>query len=342
MILEETLLFYKDEEADAFVKFLRTRNCRAQKYVESMIFEEDMISGTIGNMTGFARDIIGLESNVTPPVTDSATGLDALIQELSLDEGGREHQEQLYGRMVSNLMEIRDHVGDIMSRFNPGDIIGSVNHLDQLKKKFSVYDEASDSDAPEDEDTIIKDFTHELFLNECQNILKKNLVAEATPDGLRLIKKIEPDDLIIERRLWNLQDLTPERQKKFPVTQRHLIYYDTAIRLVIDLRVHFTFEPDEIEDAIEHLEVDDKVANTMIMNMFRKNLVVDKVMKTIKTADRISLAELIDILDDFSNDSTDEGFELNGYCSPAFVTGIINDLKKVGLLEGNDRKIRVR
>ena len=75
-------------------------------------------------------------------------------------------------------------------------------------------------------------------------------------------------------------------------------------------------------------------------NMVLKGLAIECVLGAIETAGRISLQDLTRNLKNVTPDSINEEHRVVGHFSPEFINGIINDLRKIGAVEGNDRKLR--
>jgi len=58
MVLEETLLFDSSEGADAFIKYLRKKGCKAHKDTVASFLEDEELEGTIDNLIAFLNFLV--------------------------------------------------------------------------------------------------------------------------------------------------------------------------------------------------------------------------------------------------------------------------------------------
>jgi hypothetical protein len=334
MVLEEALLFYDEDDADIFIKFLRDKNCRVQKMTESSVFEETVMSGTIGNLISVIDK--AMEWKIPKTHQSPAEG-----EEPPADPGGPAPPDRenaimiLHAKMLANLKSIRDHIDGIMARSNPGDIIWSNEDLNRMKVNVSACLEDGS------EDDLVGKLSHDIFIHDCLQIMENNSVVETRPEGISLIKKIDPNDLTIERRAWEPDEIDHETFKKYHIALTHTIYYETATRVIIDPRIHFTCNPKDVEKVLDDLEADDDSAADLIRNLNLKSLAIDSIMNVIETAGRIALPDLIREMDSVTRNEVMDDIRLVLNSSSPFISGIVNDLRKIGVIEGNDRKIRV-
>jgi hypothetical protein len=336
MVLEETLLFYKESDADTFIKFLREKNCRALKAVESTVNEETVMRGTIGNLIGVIENarIWQNPETLQSPVQDETTDTNAGKE--YFPAGNHTDFAVANARMLSNLQLRRDYLAGIMERYNPGDIIYTPDYLDRIKESLKTGVEG----CPDDE--LEKMVTQTILIYDCVSILENNGVVDTRPDGMALLKKVDPGDLIVKRRAWDPDEVGRETLKKFDITLIHNLYYDTAIHVTIDPRIHFTCSLKEVETVLEDFEVDDDSAEQLLDDLYLKGPVIDQVIHLIETAGKISLPDLIREMESAALKEADTDYQIVLNATPAFVSGMVNDLRKIGVIEGNDRKIRMR
>jgi hypothetical protein len=151
MVLEESLLFYQENDADTFIRFLREKNCRALKLVESNVNEETVMNGTIGNLIRVIENAMIWQKpepsqspvKEEPPAPEPA--------EISAPPGKRADFATTHARMLSHLKFSRDHIGGIMERFNPGDVVYSPDHLERIKENLKGGAE----EVPDDEYSLM-------------------------------------------------------------------------------------------------------------------------------------------------------------------------------------------
>jgi hypothetical protein len=334
MVLEETLVFDEENDADIFIRFLREKNCRAQKKNESSIFEETEMVGTTGNLIRL------IETKIESEVQEGEK--DPIEREVSIPDPGKSAYPadrkvsfaESNAKMLASLKSIRDYAGDIMTRFNCGDIIFTDEDLKRSKEQIRAGFEDDPGDALKE---ILRD---EFQLQSNLLTLEDNGVVETRPEGICLIKKIDPNDLLVERRPWGTDEVDRETLKQYGIALKLHIDFQTATRVIIDPRIHFTCKSKEVKEILENLEADEFSEEELERNLSLKGLAIDSILTAIETAGRISLADLIRNLKEVVPDMIDDEYQVAEHFSPEFITGITNDLRKIGAIEGNDRKMR--
>ena len=335
MVLEESLLFYREKDADTFIKFLREKNYRAQKSVESNIHEETVMHGTLANLILVIENamIWRIPEHPELPVREEPPA--PMPGEISSPSDKRANFAVSNARMLSNLQFCRDYLTSIMERFNPGEVVYTPDHLDNIKESLKAgAEERSD-------DELDRMLTQSIRIYDCVSILEDNAVVESRSEGMVLLKKVDPDDLTVERRAWNPDEIDGETLKKFDITLAHNIYYDTATRVTIDPGIHFNCVLKDVETVLEELEVDDDSAEKLLDNLYIKAPALDRVLNLIETSGKISLPDLVREMESATLDEAGAKIRIVLNSSPEFVSSMVNDLRKLGIVEGNDRKIRV-
>jgi hypothetical protein len=335
MVLEESLLFYQEKDADTFIRFLREKNCRALKSAESTVNEETVMNGTIGNLIRVIENAGTWQKPKSPqsPVQKEPPAPEP--GEIYAPSAKRADFAATHARMLSHLQFSRDHIAGIMERFNPGEVVYSPDHLERIKESLKTGAE----EVPDDE--LEELVTRTVLTYDCVSILEDNAVVETQPEGMVLLRKVDPCDLTVERRAWDLDEIDGETLKKSGIILTHLIDYDTATRVTIDPRIHFNCVLKDVETALEDLEVDDDSAEKLLDDLYLKAPALDRVLNLIETAGKISLPDLVRKMESATLDEAGTDIRIVLNSSPEYISSMVNDLRKIGILEGNDRKIRV-
>jgi len=166
-------------------------------------------------------------------------------------------------------------------------------------------------------------------------------IVKTETEGIRLIKKIDPDELPLQRNLVSPDEYDENTLKAKNLTMHNLFYFETETRLLIDPRIHIALEPEEVEEALTDLEVDEESLDRLMVNMETKQIAINCIIEAVSRSGRISLPDLIKKVDAVLVPLKDSESPLTAYISPSYTTSIVNDLRKLGLIEGNDRKLRV-
>jgi len=335
MVLEESLLFYQENDADTFLRFLREKNCRALKSVESTVNEETVMNGTIGNLIRVIENarIWQKPEPAQSPVKEETPATEP--GEISAFSGKRADFASTQARMLSHLQFSRDHIAGIMERYCVGDVVYSPDHLERIKESLITGAE----EVPEDK--LEELVTQSVLTYDCVSILEDNAVVETRPEGMVLLRKVDPCDLTVERRAWDQDEIDIETLRKFDITLTHHICYDTATRVTIDPRIHFNCVLKDVETILDDLEVDDDSAEKLLDDLYLKAPALDRVLNLIETAGKISLPDLVRDMASATLEEVDSDIRIVLNSSPEYIISMVNDLRKLGILEGNDRKIRV-
>ncbi|MDO9324371.1 MAG: hypothetical protein Q7T80_05355 [Methanoregula sp.] len=317
------------------MKFLREKNCRAIKSVESEVNEETVMNGTIGNLIRVIENVLDRQRPESSKslVAEESHALEA--ETISFLPGNCEDLAVAHARMLSNLQSSRDNIAGIMGRFNVGDVVYTSDYLDRMKASLKSGME----DVPEDD--LEKMVTQTILTFDCISILEDNAVLEARSEGMVLLKKVDAGDLIVERRAWGPDEIDEATLKNFAITLTHNIHYGTTTLVTIDPRIHFNCVFDDVEPILEELEVDSDSAERLLDNLSLKGPVIDRVHNIIETAGKMSLDELVHEMKSATIKQEEADIRVVLISSPEFINSLINDLRKLGIVEGNDRKIRV-
>ena len=326
MVLEETLLIHNEEDADEFISFLRENHCRAQKITDSFFFNETLVTGPIKGVIRFYEKATLNASTAGESPEKSARVLDLPV--------------------LQNLKSIRDLVRDLMSRFSPGEIIYTTAEYEQHKMN-TISDVVERLKSAKDDNPSISGIDEfRKMIAERSPVMETVIAMEDAgwvtiePDGIRLVQKNDPEELPTERRVLDADAVDRDALKEFNLTLHDHIYYGTEIRLVIDPRIHVTCTVDEVDEALDELEVDKDSVDTLLSNLNNKSVAINSVLNAISKAGKCSIEDLIEKMDDVPLEIEDSTDKISAHFSHEYITSLVNDLRKIGLIEGNDRKLR--
>jgi hypothetical protein len=326
MVLEETLVFHNEEDADEFISFLRENHCRAQKLIDSYFFNETLVTGPIkGVIQFYEREVLNASATGETPEKS------AVLSNLPV---------------LQSLKSIRDLVRDLMSRCRPGEIIYTTEEYEKYKSK-TILDVVERMKSAISANPQISPIDAIGKMGADTNPVLVTVIAmegagwvTTDPDGIRLVQKNDPDELPTERRVMDPDMIDQDALKEFNLTLHEYIYYRTKIRLVIDPRIHIACSAEDVDDALEDMDVDDDSAETLLDNMNNKNVAINSLLSAISEADKCSIENLIAKMKDVPLETPDSENLLTAHFSPEYITSIVNDLRKIGAIEGNDRKLR--
>ncbi len=327
MVLEETLEFNREEDADLFISFLREKHCRAQKTSGSTFFTETLLYGSI-------KDVIRFYENEQVPETA---------------RGASQKTSAFFSNkpVIASLTNIRNLVRDLMNRFRPGDIIYTTEEYEKCKIESITDVSARLGDfLAENPDLSPLEAIAKMGSEKnpvMMTVLEMDGAGWVTiePEGVRLVKTADPDELPVERRVDDPDALDMDAVKELNLTLHEHLYFSTTTRLAIDPRIHLACRAADVEHQLEDKDVDDDSMETLLHNMNHKNIVVRIITNAISDAGRCSIESLIEKVRDADVGGMDPKIEITAHFSPEYITSLVNDLRKLGEIEGNDRKLRV-
>lgn len=345
MVLEESLLFYEEADADRFIQFLRQNNCRAQKATSCSVVEETLLKGTIGNQIQLAEK---LQKSIRQEGSLVAGGETGAVHDHDCIPPVKETRgvsSTVYTQMIENLTFIRNYTGDIMNRYEPGNIVCTLEEIERVKASFFSYFNENNARESEGDDDASGDFLretmmHDISLMDCWRTMEDNGIAEITQEGLRLTQKIDPNDLVIMRGAWHPNAIDKKVLQEQNVVMEHHLHYETGARVFIDPKIHLLFDPEDVDSFLNNCEVDEEDIETLVKNMYLKKNAIKCVLDVVTEKRRITLSDLTNELRTVASIPEDGKLQVVMNFSPEFVAAIVNDMRKIGLIEGNDRKIR--
>jgi len=327
MVLEETLEFNREEDADLFISFLREKHCRAQKTSGSNFITETLLYGSI-------KDVIRFYENEQVPETARGAS-----QKMSAFFSNKP--------VIASLKNIRDLVRDLMSGFQPGDIIYTTEEYEKCKietikdvtSRLGDYLAAHPDLSPLEAIAKMGSEKNPVMMTVVEMESAGWVTIE--PEGIRLVKTAVPDELPVERRVDDPDALDMDALKDLNLTLHEHLYFSTTTRLAIDPRIHLACRADDVEHQLEDMDVDDDSVETLLHNMNHKIIAVRIITNAISDAGRCSIESLIEKVRDADVGGMDPKIEITAHLSPEYITSLVNDLRKLGEIEGNDRKLRV-
>lgn len=343
MVLEESLLFIDDADADQFIKFLRGKDCRAQKRHEGHVVEDILMRGSVGTMIAMLEGEIAADPEFycRSPDHDEHLLFRTLMGQLEKEEMTNDVMLPL---MLKNAKQTRDYIADVNNRFNEGDVFSApgfpadcTGDRDSLKQ---MLEEKSRDDMESNLDELFSLITH-------LKVMVENNLIKSDPDGFVLLRKMNPDDVSIEYPVTDLELIEVEALEAHHLSLIRKISLSTRTLVSTDPYLYYACTGEELLDAISTLRVDEESFDHLLFNFYYKGIVVNQIIDLIAAEGKTSLSAIIEQAETLTNrvmkDLEKDQDELASFTqvSPEFVTGLINDLRKAGVIKGNDTKIRL-
>lgn len=303
MTLEEKITFYSREDASAFQKYLREKGCPSRISVEHNFSGTPYFEGSIASFLQLIDKINAREED-----TDlDDLKKDLLVREKSLTEFFASHK-----------------AGDILSDATPSQLLAQVESIDAMG------------------DEIQKQAT-EKFVNllmilgtlEDNNLLKNS----EEKDSYTLLGTKTAKELRVMYAYTDFNGVTEEDLKNSGITTHIRTSSTTESILNTGAELLFASDLDDMADVLDQMDVDDDEAGRFIDAIFFKQVLIAKI-KELVISGKQSEADLLTALDapSFPLEETNDVISFD--ISPEYLSGVISDLKKQGVLSGKDGKIK--
>jgi len=316
MILQESLIFNSEEEADLFLKNLRILGASGKKIYRSSAFSEDLVTCSIDGFIAWFSDLAMEGSDDNPESEESSI------------RGKFAFQRDLMIRIQKKLHLLLDGK-------KPGDLI--YTHDEARQGMLSLFGriQAMHTDDPNPE-------TYDDTWVAITIIMKDNDIVEETQNGFLLKKEVEnAGSLLYEIRSLSEEIAFRESGSAYnPVFSTHY-YLEPECVVVTDPRLYLCDPYDYLIDDLEEMNLDPDSFDQFYKNYLTKRKVLNAMMEVIGTKAPISLEDLVHEMKDYADPP---GGETDGYSialDPLVTKMMVSELQKAKILTGSDRKIRL-
>lgn len=315
MFFEEEVRFLGPEDARDFIRFLKTRGVKAHVSTRYM---EQVIVAFKGPLSAFEAMTDDLESNPPAPGDNAADHEDTV--EVTPDSISRFKNAV---RKVWTGMES-------LSVYEAGDRIQAKGEEGREELTAGLPESAT---ADERVRHIADQIIPVIHLQASGGI-------ESRDDGLYLTRKVVPGDEDVSLTDPFISKAVDACAKKHGVTPYTKIEYLAKHVVTTGPELYFETGSDELEEMLSEAEMDEDDYQEFIQGSHMKRALIPVITGIIGTK-KMSLDALADALAEFSPDVQDDR-EVLISVDRELVPGLVGELRKVGVLEGTDQKIRCK
>ncbi|MCQ8893963.1 MAG: hypothetical protein NQU46_04960 [Methanolinea sp.] len=347
MVLEETLRFDSAEGADAFIKYLRKKGCKAHKKTVAGFFETIELEGTIDNFIAFLEDLLEREDDEE--------------EEDWLDDEEEEEEEEfdrdaVEGRL-EKLKKARARLENILGSHGEGDVLFTEADLDRhgddlfehmAQAVFPVMQQnlkelGIDLPPREQRREVADEEVEEagIFL-AVFDILDDNKLLEKDKEGnYRLVRKIPVEQCRVKMSGFGLGGPDQEELDSWEISSCTNIVMDSQHEVVMEGTVVVEFSVDDIEEGLIGLDVDAESLDAFYSAFEMKRLAVMALFEVVGGAGRISFEDLRERLKGYmvQSDVVEEPVKVT--LEEDFLSSLVTDLRKLGYLAGSTENIRL-
>ncbi|HJJ36256.1 MAG TPA: hypothetical protein O0X27_03655 [Methanocorpusculum sp.] len=308
MTLEEKISFYSRESASEFQKYLRSKECGSHISLEHSFTGEPFFEGTIPQ---FLNLIEILEKR---------------------DEADGETDDEL-AQTKNDLIERQNHLTEFFAAHKKGDILQNATPTQMMTQVQSIEAESDDA--------FRKDATDKFVLQMMiLATLEDNDLLTESDNGKDyvLTNILDANELRIMYAYTDFPAVTSEDLQNCGLASHIRTSSVTDYVVTVGSEILFT-EPDDLADFLDDADIDEEESAKFIDAIFFKQAFVGKIHDLIE-AGNSSEEKLLEALSapafplEGSNDVI--SFDI----SPEYLTAVLSDMRKLGIITGKDGKLK--
>lgn len=305
MTLEEKIIFYSREDAAEFQKYLKEKGCSARISVEHVFSGTPYFEGTISAFLSLIDTLTAREPDADLEQLKS----DLLERENTLAEFFATHK-----------------VGDILTDMSPSQLLAQFESIDTTGND-NIQQKAAEK------------FVN--FLMVLGTLEDNNLLEETPGEGTdqTLTGTMEPSDMRVMYAYTDLPGTESEDLESSGITSHIRTSSETHYIVTTGCEVVFVSDMDDVSSLLDNLDVDDDEAARFCDALFFKQALIAKIHELVSdgfstetnllkafNAPSFPLGETSDVI----------SFDL----SAEYLSGVLADLRKQGMIKGRDGKIK--
>ncbi|EHQ34155.1 hypothetical protein [Methanoplanus limicola] len=364
MILEEKISFYDEEDASIFIDHLKKNGCKAQKQIISEGETEESLTGKVNDIVSWLEEpetsgyflinkdwkdakkrMKNIEININKIIEKHNTG-DVLFKKEDIEESKefffetfREKYESILKQISENSEEPTAAEDIAITADSEGNFPSRTDEAEGSNEEQREAESTEDEISPDSEqaDDPLEDIDIPMFAY--YNMLIEQEFVEESEEGYIAVKEIDGGDVQVNLPMDNVN--LPEdfhyreiiRQTHYELTKKYLIKIDPSVHLYCD--------QEELIDAICELDFDEDDALQLFHNISIKKPVIYRLLEIISDNNGISAGELTKTVNEITIVSRKENSGYDFTLDESTVLMIISELRKTGILSGNDKKIKL-
>ncbi len=315
MFFEEEVRFLSPGDARDFIRFLKTRGVKTHV---STRYVEQVIIAFKGPVSAFEAMIDDLESNPPAPGDSAADQEDTV--EVTPDS---------ISRFKNAVKKVRTGM-ESLSVYEAGDRIQAGGEEGREELTAGLPESAT---ADERVRYIADRIIPVIHLQASGGI-------ESRDDGLYLTRKVVPGEEVVSLTDPFISTAVDACAKKHGVTPYTKIEYLAKHVVTTGPELYFETAGEELEEMLSEAEMDEDDYQEFIQGSHMKRVLIP-VITGIIGGRKMSVDELADALAEFSPEGQDDR-EVLISIDRELVPGLVGELRKAGVLEGTDQKIRCK
>jgi hypothetical protein len=309
MALGGELLFYTNEDAEEFLRFLRKQGCSAVRRTINTLTIEMNIQGSIRNMLACCQAL--QEKEDLPP----------------------EVREQ-YQEAVQDLSHRKRILEAFLSKTAPGARIDEGADWDRLQSLTGGEPERSNEDLSAENQIYIRD--QYLLLS----LLQENSLIEGKEGGMYLSRTLDIEEAMTQYPSDLLGEPEGDLLREHHLTRLITTYSETAYQVNLGPEVILLENLDELETTLLRLDTDEESASHLLLNLVVKQMIVDRMLEIIREKKKVTREEVFTSMHSLEFPVPDTVDQFSFRLHDTFLQEVLDDLRKLGSIVGKDSKLR--
>ncbi|MDO9034552.1 MAG: hypothetical protein Q7U51_05045 [Methanoregula sp.] len=333
MVLEESLVFFNEEDADTFIRFLKKQGCPAVKSKEGVVSKDTTVSGDLKDVIAFLKKGEELSGNGVGVQADTAI---ALVKTILAESTGGTPPPMTNALLLARLELTLGVLTDLMDAHNEGDVICSREDLVEIQKELTGLTGSLSRVEP------TARLLERMPLFSCLEFLEEYDLITPSPEGIILEEAFDPDCILIERNVPDPYAFSDELSQEYEVSVDQEVQYTMQVRVRTGPELYFTCNTGEFAIALLDLAVDPESLKLLMFNRTHKTYIIDEILGLLKEYEKMSLDKIIPYLESFVliTDVIEED-TMSGFVSEEFVREIIHNLRTAKIIRGTDDSLQL-
>jgi len=226
---------------------------------------------------------------------------------------------------------IAEDIARFMEKYRPGDVISMADLKEWMAPLADVAPGEERSDA------LAKSI---LYKMTALSMLDKNGLIEIVGETVTVKGHMDPEDVIITIPGEAAEEIIPETLKEHNVTMAVTVTPVPEHLLIFGPEAIIDGDLDTIDEIIDDLGIDEEEYISFRAGVSMKRAVIARTLEILEERGTLTPEEALETLNGTPLEGTEEAYSISLELTSEFVKGLLNDLKKVGLVRKKGEKFR--
>jgi len=358
MVLEESLLFDSAEGADAFIKYLRKKGCKAHKKTVATFSEREELEGTLDSLIAFLENLAERDAASRDDRSDGDDEWDLEEWEGDPDdEVDRAIVAASRRSRIEKLKKARTGLEKILGLNSEGDIVFSEADLARNREvyvegmmqrafpvlKAELEERGIDLPPREEGEAISEEEAGDAgsFLFVADLLEENGLVRGDDKGDFRLIRKIPAGVCRVKIVSESLGEIEEGDLQAHGISSCIHVAMECMHEVVMDGSIIVELSIEEVEDGLRGLDVEVQSLDDFFSRFELKRLAIVALLEVVGGSGRIPYSRLRDQLAGYRLESDEVSGPVRVTLHEDFLSALVAEMRKLGYLTGSQENIRL-